>query len=69
MHRQRRTVKEVQVRGRWKAFTSVRRYQKSGRLLHVTQRLTAQMMQDGLAAERSFPSFVLWLSVTVCSIK
>lgn len=59
VHRQRRSLKEVQVRGRWKAFSSVRRYQKSGRLLHVTQRLTAQMMQDGFAAERSLPSFLL----------
>lgn len=58
VHRQVRTLKEVQVRGRWRAFSSVRRYQKAGRLLHMIQRLSSTLMNEGLAAEKAFPAFL-----------
>lgn len=59
VHWQRHTLKKVQVGGRWKVFSSVRRYQKAGRLLHMTQRLTSNKLQNGFAAERVFPAFLL----------
>ena len=47
-----RSLEAIQIRGRWDAFASVRRYQKSGRLLRMVQALPAHLRQEAQVIEK-----------------
>ena len=50
-HRNLRSLKELQLRGRWKSFESVKRYQKQGQLLSQIRRLSPSVLDDARNAE------------------
>ena len=58
-HRGKRTLKEIQVRGRWRAFESVRRYQKQGQLLGLLQRLSSAQQRTAANLESKNLRFLL----------
>ncbi|CAE7557304.1 unnamed protein product [Symbiodinium sp. CCMP2592] len=53
-----RNLQEVQKRGRWRSFSSVRRYEKGGRVTQQTQALSKATRQKALEASRNIRSRV-----------
>ena len=52
-------LRQIQIRGRWGSFSSVRRYQKSGRLLAVLQRASPHLLRRARAAAALKLNFLL----------
>ena len=58
IHRNLRELKGVQLRGRWRCFESVRRYQKQGKLLAQMRRLSKTVAPSARRAEDAGLSFL-----------
>ena len=54
----RRSLQEVQKRGRWKQMKSVNRYEKAGRLGMSVQELTSEQLAYCELAERHLGDFI-----------
>ena len=54
----RRSIEDVQQRGRWRTFTSVRRYEKKGMVQHAWGLLDGGCQSLCLAAERELPALL-----------
>ena len=56
-----RTLQEIQKRGRWRSFSSVRRYEKGGRVTQQMQALSKATRQKALEASQNIQSVVCGL--------
>ena len=57
-NRQTRTLQEIQRRGRWKSFSSVRRYEKGGRVNQLLNSLPARTLQAANNAVVEIPTIL-----------
>lgn len=56
-----RRLEEIQRRGRWKSFASVRRYEKGGRLQQLLRQLPKKVLSDALDAASNIEQIFLRL--------
>ena len=57
-YHRRKTIKQIQKQGRWAAFKSCRRYEKSGLIMQAWSQLTLHQKSQATAAAKQFPHLV-----------